>query len=217
MTVPPGDESGRHYAFWKRGRKMSDSMVIQPEAAKAGSVSGISLSVIRRIDRFSEATGYLILLLFIPLIMSNVIEVIMRYFLKQPTSWAAEMTVFSNGSIFMLGAAYALLKGAHIRTDVFYADFSDRKKGLIDLVTLVVFFMPAMALVFYISIDDFFYAYSISERSNIGLWQPPVWPFRGVIPLAALLLFIQGISEILKSFWAVKTGKTLIQHEKIDV
>jgi TRAP-type mannitol/chloroaromatic compound transport system permease small subunit len=196
---------------------MSEGSAVNTDIVRVNSASSMSLWVIRKIDRFSERIGYLILFLFIPLIFSNVIEVVMRYLLKQPTSWAAEMTIFSNGSIFMLGSAYALLKGSHIRTDVFYAEFSDRKKGLIDLITLIIFFMPVLALVFYISIDDFFYAYSISERSNIGLWQPPVWPFRGVIPLAALLLLIQGVSEILKSAWAVRTGKLLVQHEKIDV
>jgi TRAP-type mannitol/chloroaromatic compound transport system permease small subunit len=48
-------------------------------------------------------------------------------------------------------------------------------------------------------------------------WQPLIWPFRGVVPLTALLLFVQGVSELLKSFWAARTGEVLMQHEKIEV
>ena len=59
--------------------------------------------------------------------------------------------------------------------------------------------------------------WSIGERSTLTPWQPVIWPFRGVIPLAALLLFVQGMSELLKSLWAARTGEVLVHHEKIEV
>jgi TRAP-type mannitol/chloroaromatic compound transport system permease small subunit len=72
-----------------------------------------------------------------------------------------------------------------------------------------------MGLIFAISIDDLYYAYSIDERSTASLWRPVVWPFRAVIPLSALLMFAQGISELLKALWLASTGKVLVQHEKV--
>jgi TRAP-type mannitol/chloroaromatic compound transport system permease small subunit len=74
-----------------------------------------------------------------------------------------------------------------------------------------------MAILFYLSFDDFIYAWSIGERSNLTPWQPILWPFRAVVPLSAALLFLQGISELLKSLWAARTGKLLVHHEKIDI
>ena len=74
-----------------------------------------------------------------------------------------------------------------------------------------------MAVLFAISIDDFIYAVSIDERSSSGAWTPILWPFRGVIPLAAFMLFVQGVSELLKSLWAWRTGQFLTVHEKIEV
>ena len=68
-----------------------------------------------------------------------------------------------------------------------------------------------MAVLVFISIDDFFYAMSINERSNTTSWQPVLWPLRGVIPVACALLFVQGISELLKSLWAARTGEVLVQ------
>ena len=176
-----------------------------------------ALRVIRAIDKFTGACIYPVMLLLAPLILSNVVEVLMRYVWQEPTVWAADMTVMTYGSLFMLGAAYTLREGAHVRTDMFWDKFSDRTKGLIDSISYLLLFLPVMAVLFAISIDDFVYAYSISERSTLGLWQPIVWPFRGVVPLSAALLFIQGISELLKALYAVGTGKELVHHEKVEI
>jgi TRAP-type mannitol/chloroaromatic compound transport system permease small subunit len=119
--------------------------------------------------------------------------------------------------LFMLGAAYALLKGAHVRTDMLWERFSDRKKGVIDSCAYILFFLPTMVVLFFISWDDFLYAIDINETSNSGAWQPVLWPLRGAIPLTAAMLFLQGISELLKSLWAARTGEVLVHHEKIEI
>ena len=175
------------------------------------------LAVIRTIDRFTEWTGYLFVLLIIPLIFSNVVEVFARYVLGAPTIWALDMTTMSYGALFMLGCALALLKGAHVRTDILWEAFSDRAKGMIDSLAFLLLFLPTMAVLFFISIDDFLYSVSINERSSSGAWGPVLWPLRGVIPLTSLLLFLQGISELMKSLWAWRTGEFLTRHEKVEV
>ena len=175
------------------------------------------LTVIRIIDRFTEWTGYLFVLLIIPLVFANVIEVFARYALRRPTIWALDVTTMSYAALFMLGAALALLKGAHVRTDMLWEKFSDRTKGMIDSLAYILLFLPTMAVLFIISIDDFLYSVSIDERSSSGAWTPILWPLRGVIPLAAFMLFLQGISELMKSLWAWRTGEFLTRHEKIEV
>jgi TRAP-type mannitol/chloroaromatic compound transport system permease small subunit len=137
--------------------------------------------------------------------------------LGRPTVWALETTIMSYGALFMLGAGLALFKGAHVRTDMFWEKFSDRTKGIIDSAAYVLFFLPSMALLFYLSVDELAYAWSINERSNLTAWQPPLWPLRAVVPLTALLLFLQGVSELLKSLWAARTGQLLVHHEKIEL
>ena len=166
------------------------------------------LAVIRSIDKFTEWTGYLFVLSIIPLICANVVEVFARYVLGDPTIWALDVTTMSYATLFMLGSPLALLKGAHIRTDVLWEAFSDRTKGMIDSLALMVFFLPTMTVLFSISID---------ERSSSGAWTPILWPLRGVIPLTAFMLFLQGISELMKSLWAWRTGEFLTVHEKIEI
>jgi TRAP-type mannitol/chloroaromatic compound transport system permease small subunit len=175
------------------------------------------LAVIRSIDRFTEWTGYLFVLAIIPLIGANVVEVFARYLLRDPTIWALDVTTMSYAALFMLGSALALLKGAHVRTDMLWEGFADRTKGMIDSLAFLLFFLPTMVVLFLISIDDFLYSISIDERGSSGAWTPVLWPLRGVIPLAAFMLFLQGLSELMKSVWAWRTGAFLTKHEKIEV
>jgi len=179
--------------------------------------SPLYLGTIRGIDKFTEYSVYLFCLLNIPLIGANTFEVISRYGFGEPTEWALDTTTQAFGAMFMLGAAYALCKGAHVRTDMLWEKFSDRTKGMIDTFGYIAFFLPTMAVLVYISIDDFLYSMSINERSNTTSWQPIVWPLRGVIPIACALLFIQGISEVLKSLWAARTGEFLVHNEKLEI
>jgi TRAP-type mannitol/chloroaromatic compound transport system permease small subunit len=175
------------------------------------------LAVIRAIDRFTDWTGYLFVLFIIPLVFANVVEVFCRYVLGEPTIWALDVTTMSYAALFMLGSALALLKGAHVRTDMLWEAFSDRTKGMIDSLAFILFFMPTMAVLFFISIDDFFYSLAINERSSSGAWAPILWPLRGIIPLTAFMLFLQGLSELMKSLWAWRTGEFLTRHDKIEV
>ena len=175
------------------------------------------VGVIRAIDRFTEWSGYVFLGLLVPLILANVAEVFARYVLRDPTVWALEVTTMSYAALFMLGSPLALLKGAHVRTDMLWNAFSDRTKGKIDSLAFLLFFLPTMMVLFFISVDDFIEAVRITERSSSGAWMPILWPLRGVIPLTASLLFVQGVSELLKSLWAWRTGEFLTRHEKIEV
>ena len=121
---------------------------------------------IRVIDRIVLWSAYAFALLVAPLVVANTVEVFMRYVLGRPTDWAIEATVMSYGSLFMLGAAYALQKGAHVRTEMIWEKFSDRTKGIIDGIAYAVQFLPTMAILFYLSINEIDYAWSIGERSS---------------------------------------------------
>jgi TRAP-type mannitol/chloroaromatic compound transport system permease small subunit len=61
------------------------------------------------------------------------------------------------------------------------------------------------------------YAFEIGETSEQTPWRPILWPFKAVIPLACLLLMIQGVSETIKSVYAARTGIVLEHKEKIEV
>ncbi len=175
------------------------------------------LSVIRACDRFSDWTGRAIAWAIVPLFCGLTYEVVARYGFNAPTEWAFDITFMLYGAHFMLGAAYTLRKGAHIRTDMLYEKWSTRTKGVIDSVGYLVFFFPAMIFLLWAGWDAFSVSYQMGERSDISPWRPVIYPFKGVIPLTAVLLMIQGVSELLKSLYAATTGATYEERETILV
>ncbi len=174
-------------------------------------------SIIRTIDGFTDITGKLIALSMAVLVGMISYEVFARYLFNAPTVWVYESSYMINGGAFMLGCAYALLKGAHVRTDIFWEQYSERRKGTVDLLSYLVLFFPSMITLMVISIDDAWLSYTIGERSQESTWRAIMWPFRGTIPLAALLFMIQGISESLKCLYQIRFGREFEHREKIEV
>jgi len=68
-----------------------------------------------------------------------------------------------------------------------------------------------------VSWDQAYYAWTINETSEQTPWRPLLWPFKMIVPLACLMLLFQGVSETIKSLWAVRTGIELEHKEKIEV
>ena len=175
------------------------------------------IKLVNAIDTFTDTTGGWISWLSVPLVLAVSYEVLARYFFNAPTIWSFDITFMLYGTIFMLGSAYALHKGAHIRTDFFFERWSTRTKGTIDSVAYLVFFFPSLAILFVVSANEAWYAFSIMETSEQTPWRPILWPFKAVVPLTCVLLIIQGVSETIKSVWAARTGIVLEHKEKIEV
>jgi TRAP-type mannitol/chloroaromatic compound transport system permease small subunit len=76
------------------------------------------------------------------LVASISYECFSRYLFNAPTVWVLESSYMANGSAFMLGCATRCYKGAHVRTDMLWEKFSERKKGWIDLVSYLCSSIP---------------------------------------------------------------------------
>lgn len=135
-----------------------------------------------------------------------VYEVVARYFFRAPTVWAHDLSYMLYGTLFMLGGAYTLRHGGHIRTDFLYEKLGVRGQALIDAIAYLVFFFPAFSVFLWFGWGYFVDAWRLDERA-ISPWNPPIYPLRAVLPLAAALLLIQGVSETLKSLYALAHGE----------
>jgi TRAP-type mannitol/chloroaromatic compound transport system permease small subunit len=175
------------------------------------------IRVVRIIDKFTDTTGTWVAWLNVPLVFAVVYEVAMRYAFNAPTIWSFDVTYMLYGTIFMLGAAYALHKGAHIRTDFFFERWSVKTRNTIDSIAYVVFFFPSILVFGWVGWTEGWYAFQIGETSEQTPWRPILWPFKLVVPLACLLLLIQGVSETIKSVFAMRTGIELEHKEKVEV
>ena len=175
------------------------------------------IKTVRVIDKFTDTTGVWVAWLNIPLVLAVSYEVIARYAFDAPTIWSFDVTYMLYGTIFMLGAAYALHKGAHIRTDFFYETWSARTKGMVDSISYILFFFPSLIMLLAASGSEAWYSFTINETSEQTPWRPILWPYKGVVPLTCVLLMFQGVSETIKSAYAWRTGIELEHKEKIEI
>ena len=175
------------------------------------------INTVQLIDKFTDRTGVWIAWLNVPLVIVVAWEVIARYFFHAPTLWSFDVTYMLYGTIFMLGAAYALHKGAHIRTDFFYEKWSTKTKGMVDSISYILFFFPSIVMLLAASGSEAWYAYTINETSEQTPWRPILWPYKAVVPVTCVLLLIQGISEVIKSTYAWRKGIVLEEKEKIEI
>lgn len=166
-------------------------------------------TAVRVLDRVAEWSGLLFCWMIIPLVAAMVYEVIARYAFNAATIWSYDVSYMLYGSHFMLGAAYTLLRGGHIRTDVFYMAWSPRTKGIVDASLYLFFFFPGIALFFWMGLQEALHSWDIREVSDASPWRPPLYPLKMVIPVSAMLLLLQGISEFLKSAYAAVKGQPL--------
>lgn len=160
-------------------------------------------SLVRRIDRLALFTGQLVSWLIIPMVLSLVYEVVARYWFNAPTVWAYDMTFILYGTFFMLGAAYTLMKKGHIRTDMLYGTWSPRRQGMVDTFCYLVFFFPSIAIFGWLGWEFFWKSFGQGERFVTSPWMAAAWPLKLVMPVTSVLLLIQGVSETLKSVYAV--------------
>ena len=143
------------------------------------------------IDRNMLVTGKIVCWITVPLIFAMVYEVIGRHFFNRPTLWSFDVSRMLAGALFMLGAAYTLSKGIHIRADFLYRNWKVRNQAKVDLFLYLLFFFPGFLVFFWVSFD---YAYtSICGRSDLmeclggkvriqramdTTWMPVMWPLK---------------------------------------
>ncbi len=163
--------------------------------------------LIRWIDTFSLWVGRAVCLLTIPLFAVMVYEVFMRYVFLAPTAWAYDLSRMMSGALFMLGAGYALSKGVHIRADFIYRNFSIRTQGIVDASLYIILYFPGMLVFFWTALDFAGLSWGRLEKGMDTAWMPLVAPIKSALPIGVFFLIIQGISELLKSFYAATRGR----------
>ncbi len=118
--------------------------------------------------------------------------------------------------VVMLGTSYTLQKNEHVRVDVFYMQLSPKMQAWVDIIGGVLFLLPACAVIGYYSWPFFYESWFRNEISTNagGLLR---WPVKFLIPLGFFLLFLQGLSEIIKRIAVLEGLKVeLAAYERPD-
>lgn len=136
------------------------------------------------------------------LIVTNVLG---RYFFDIRFDFAVDVSwqLYAAGIIF--GACYALTKGSHIRTDLYYKVLSERTKTTIDLVAYILAVIPSFGALAYISIFDTIRSIELNEKSSATMDQLIIWPMKLALTLGLLLFLWKGLAEIRKCWKCLRS------------
>jgi TRAP-type mannitol/chloroaromatic compound transport system permease small subunit len=140
-------------------------------------------------------------LLLVALVISVVLS---RYFLGIGSIAIQESVSYVHAIIFMLGLAYTLQRGGHVRVDIFYREFSARRKALIDLLGAALFLLPFCGFILFSSWDYVMASWSIKETSSETGGIAAVYLLKTLMIIMPASLALQGIAQIIESIMVVK-------------
>jgi TRAP-type mannitol/chloroaromatic compound transport system permease small subunit len=155
-------------------------------------------ALLRFIERISGVSGETTAWLVVPLILATVYDVIARYAFNAPTEWAYEVGYMVMGAHALLGMAYTLREGGHIRIDAFTQRFSQTTKAVVDLIGYLIV-LPCLCWVTWSLWQYWTGAFRSGELSGQSAWNPIIWPFRLIFFVAFVLLVLQIIAEVMKA------------------
>jgi TRAP-type mannitol/chloroaromatic compound transport system permease small subunit len=176
--------------------------------------------VIRAVDIASYWSGKAFAWLIMALTFVVATEVFKRYILNAPTAWIFDFNSMLYGTLFMMCGAYTLAAAGHVRADFVYTYLSPRAQAGLDLALYLLFFIPGILGLIYAGADFAALSWRIGEHSTVTAEGPPVYHFKTVIPIAGVLVMVQGLAEIVRCLVCLRTGAwpaRLEDVEEIDV
>ena len=159
------------------------------------------------LKKIISKTGKISSWLSLALVLLISTDVLLRYVFNFSTASLYEMEWHLFAIIFLLASPYTLQKNKHVRVDVFYNNFSKRKKNIIDLIGNIIFLIPFSFIIFYTSLPFVEDSYSILESSPDPGGLPYRFIIKSIIPIAFFLLMIQGILNTIKNYNNIKIKK----------
>ena len=158
---------------------------------------GFFLGLSGAIDRLNRVVAWVAAALVLASCMISAGNAAVRYAFSISSNAWLEVQWQMFAGIFLLGAPYVLQVNEHVRVDIFYGAMSARRKLWVDVFGLILFLFPATLLIAALSVPFFLSSFHEGEISaNAG--GLPLWPVKLLLPLGFALIFLQGISELIK-------------------
>ena len=155
--------------------------------------------LVKLIERLTTAVGRAASWCALAIVLLGFAVVLLRYVLGLGSIWLQESILYAHAALFLLAAAWTLKEGGHVRVDVFYASASPRVRAWIDLIGALLLLLPFCIAVMWFSWPYVIRSWAILERSRETSGLPLVFALKTLIPLFALMLALQGLSQAIKS------------------
>lgn len=151
------------------------------------------------LDRFARTVGHTLGWFTLAMVLTQSLVVALRYGFNVGSLALQDTVTYLHGAAFMLGLAYALQSGAHVRVDVFYRNMSARGKAWVDAIGCLVFLLP---LCTFIAVGSWHFAansWAVHETSASADGLGGVYLLKSLMPLAATTLALQGLSQFARA------------------
>lgn len=168
------------------------------------------------VDRISTWVGQFFAWLIVALTALIGFEVFSRYILNNPHAWAFDAMIMMYGTMFMMAGAYTLSKNGHVRGDILYGFLKPRTQAIFDLILYVVFFIPGVIALAYAGYEYAADSWRILEHSSITADGPPLYPFKTIIPMAGVILLLQGLVEIFRCVVCIQQGEWPNREQDVE-
>jgi len=133
------------------------------------------------------------------LVLVTCTVVVMRYLFSTGSIALQEVMIYLHATIFMLGMAWTLRQGGHVRVDVFYRTATPRTRAWIDVAGGLVLLLPLCLLIFWLSWDYVVNSWAIREKSSEGSGLPFVYLLKSLLLIMPATLLLQGLAETLRN------------------
>jgi len=151
------------------------------------------------IDATNQAISTLVSWLVALMVVTMFCIVVLRYGFNIGNIAVQESITYMHGLVFMLAIAHTLKTNGHVRVDILYQRWGAKGQAIVNLIGSIFLLLPVCIFIFYISWDYVSASWSYYEGSREAGGIDGVFLLKSLIPLMAILLFLQGLSEALKS------------------
>ncbi|MCB2189475.1 MAG: TRAP transporter small permease subunit [Deltaproteobacteria bacterium] len=164
--------------------------------------------IIYAIEALSDWSGKIFAWLILPISLITFAEMILRYFFNSPTIWSSEIIGYMFGLMTFMSGAYCLRHNLHIRLDLFRGGLRTSPKAWLDIVTSGFTYLFLIMLIWQGGASAWEATQSLLTSGTV--WNPAYWPFTWFLPLGALLLALQELSNLFKNI-RILLGKEVSQ------
>ncbi len=151
---------------------------------------------VRWIDAFNRWVGRFAMYIFFVIAAVMLWSTISRAVFGTPVNWALEATQFLLSAYYLLGGAWSLQEGAHVRMDLFYGRLPARRRAMVDAFTIL-FVLFFLGVLLWGAVSSTQYAIQYNQK-NYSAWSPVLWPVKVAMTVGVFLMLLQVISQFFK-------------------
>lgn len=162
---------------------------------------GFIVAYVKYVDKFNRVIGRFMMYGIFVMVGILMWSSISKTFFM-PSLWTLESAQFMMVAYYIVGGAYAIQLKANVRMDLFYGEWSVKKRAWVDAFT-VFFLIFYLCVLLYGGFESLLYSLEYGQRTR-SAWRPLIWPIKAVMCTGFVLMILQSISEFIKDIATIR-------------